>query len=172
LAGAVVSLAAEAPVVRDEIEDKRNLLIAEMLRYFGETRPALAARWAVAIVGLPTFTVRELAVRLQTLEAVASETNRELGAARAAVTKGQASAAFLLDRALASIEHLSEVAQAMTRQLEDLLRSHPPKRDTRAEIAREARLPDRKLPVAARRLSTDRSVTCVSPRSARGRRLP
>jgi hypothetical protein len=33
--------------VRDGIEDKRNLLVAEMLRYFGETRPALAVRWAV-----------------------------------------------------------------------------------------------------------------------------
>jgi hypothetical protein len=55
---------------------------------------------------------------------VANETNRELRAARAAVTKCQASAEFLLDRALASIEHLSEVAQAMTRQLDDLLRNH------------------------------------------------
>jgi hypothetical protein len=107
--------------VGNGIEDKRNLLIAEMLRYFGETRPALAARWAVAIVGLAPLALLELAGRLQTLEVVANETNRELRAARAAVTEGQASAEFLLDRALASIEHLSEVAQAMTRQLDDLL---------------------------------------------------
>jgi hypothetical protein len=111
--------------VRDGIKDKRNLLIAEMLRYFGETRPALAARWEVAVVGLPLLVLRELAGCLQTLEVVADETNRELRAARAAFAKGQASAELLLDRALASIEHLSEVAQAMTRQLDDLLGNHP-----------------------------------------------
>jgi hypothetical protein len=116
----------QGPVVRDGIEGKRTLLVAEMLRYFGETRHALAARWAVAIVGLPPLALREPAGRLLTLEVVANETNRELRAARAAVTKGQASAEFLLDRALASIEHLSEVAQAMTRQLDDLVRNHPP----------------------------------------------
>ena len=67
----------------------------------------------------------EVAGRLQTLRVVTNETKRELRAARAAVTKGQASAELLLDRALSSIEHLNEVAQAMTRQLDDLLRNHP-----------------------------------------------
>src|SRR5258707_14349202 len=105
--------------MRDEIEDKGNLLVAGMLRCFGETRPALAARWAVAIVGLAPLALRELAGRLQTLEVVANETNRELRAARAAVTEGQASAEFRLDRALASIAHHSEVAQALTRHLAD-----------------------------------------------------
>jgi hypothetical protein len=56
---------------------------------------------------------------------VINETNVELRAARAAVTKGQASAELLLDRALASIEHINEVAQAITRQLDDLVRNPP-----------------------------------------------
>jgi hypothetical protein len=107
--------------VDDGIEGKRNLLAEEILRYFGETCPALAARCEVAIVGLPPFVRREVAGRLQTLGAVTNETNRELRAASLAVTREQAPAEFLLDRALASIEHLSEVAQATTRRLDDLL---------------------------------------------------
>ena len=34
-----------APVVDDGIEGKRNLLAEETQRYFGETCPALTARW-------------------------------------------------------------------------------------------------------------------------------
>ena len=39
---------ADAEVIRR----KRDLLAAELKRYFGETCPALATRWEVAIVGL------------------------------------------------------------------------------------------------------------------------
>jgi hypothetical protein len=45
---------------------------------------------------------------LQTLRAVTNETNRELTAARVEVTQGQVPDEILLDRALASIEHLSD----------------------------------------------------------------
>ena len=121
MAGTVVSLAVGGPVVRDGLEGKRNLLAGEMLRYFGETCPALAARCEVAIVGLPPLARRELAGRLQTLGAVTNETNRELAAARAALANGQAPGALLLDRALASIEHLSEVAQAIKLRMDELL---------------------------------------------------
>jgi hypothetical protein len=111
--------------VRDGLKGKRNLLGVEMLLYFGGTCPTLAAHCEVAIVGLPPLALREVAERLQTLRVITNETNRELTAARAAVTKDQASAELLLDRALSSIEHLNEIAQAMTRQLDDLLRNHP-----------------------------------------------
>ena len=57
---------------------------------------------------------------LANVRAVTNEANRELEAACVAVIRGQAPAKFLLDRALASIEHLSEVAQATTRRLDDL----------------------------------------------------
>ena len=107
--------------MHDGIDGKRNLLAEEMLRYFGETCPALAARCEIAIVGLPPLARREAAGRLQTLGAITNETNRELAAARVAVTKRQAPAELLFDRALASIEHLSEVAQAMTRWMDELL---------------------------------------------------
>ena len=107
--------------MQNGIDGKRNLLAEEMLRYFGETCPALAARCEVAIVGLPPLARREVVGRLRTLRAVTNETNRELAASRVAVTKGHVPADLLLDRALASIEHLSEVAQATTRRLDDLL---------------------------------------------------
>jgi hypothetical protein len=94
-----------------------------MQRYFWETCPALAARCEVAILGLPSVARREVAGRLRTLGAFTNETNRELAAARVAVTRGQAPDEFLLDRALASIEHLSEVAQATTRRMDELLRT-------------------------------------------------
>jgi hypothetical protein len=92
-----------------------------MLRYFGETCPALAARCEVAIVGLPPLARREVVGRLRTLRAVTNETNRELAVSRVAVTTGQDPADLLLDRALASIEHLSEVAETMTLWMDELL---------------------------------------------------
>ena len=103
------------------IESKRKLFATELQRYFGETCPALVARWEAAIVGLAPPALRELAGRLQALEIVTDETNWELSAAQVAATEGQASTELLLDRALASMEHLNEVAQAMTRRLEELL---------------------------------------------------
>ena len=45
----------EHPVMHDGIDGKRNLLVEEMLRYFGETCPALAARCEIAIIGLPSL---------------------------------------------------------------------------------------------------------------------
>jgi len=107
--------------MHDVIDGKRNLLAEAMLSYFGETCPALAARCEVAIVGLPPLARREVAGRLQTLGAVTNETNQELAAARVAVTRGQTPDEFLLDRALASIERLSEVVQTMTRWMDELL---------------------------------------------------
>jgi hypothetical protein len=107
--------------MQKRIDGKRNLLAEEMLRYFGETCPALAARCEVAIVGLPPLARREVIGRLRTLRAVTSETNRELAASRVAVTTGQDPADLLLDRALASIEHLSEVAETMTLWMDELL---------------------------------------------------
>jgi hypothetical protein len=109
-------------IVDKPIDSKRNLLAEEMLSYFGETCPALAARCEVAIIGLPPLARRDVAERLLKLRAVTNEANRELTAARVTVATGQAPEESLLDRALASIEHLSEVAQATTRRMDELLR--------------------------------------------------
>lgn len=100
----------------NRIEDKRQLLMAELQRYFGETCPALAA----AIVGLAPGVLRELSGRLQTFGALMDETNRQLKAAQATAFENQESAETLLDRARASLEHLNEVAQSITRDLEEL----------------------------------------------------
>ena len=67
--------------------------------------------------------LRELAGRLQELEAVTNGTNRELKAAGLATAEGRESAEHLLNRALTLIDHLSEVAEDMTRRLDDLLKS-------------------------------------------------
>jgi hypothetical protein len=64
--------------------------------------------------------LRELAGRLQELEAVTNETNRELKAAGLATAEGRESAEHLLNRALALMDHLSEVAEDMTRRLDEL----------------------------------------------------
>jgi hypothetical protein len=120
MTGAVVASVTGDPVVQNGIEGKRYLLADEMLRYFGETCPALLARCEVAIVGLPLLARREVAGPLQALKSIANETSRELAAARVAVTRRQAPAELLLDRALASIEHLSEVALPTTRRMDEL----------------------------------------------------
>jgi hypothetical protein len=107
----------------EAIRRKHELLAAEMQRYFLETCPALTARWKTAIVGLAPPVLRELARRLQALEAVTNETNRELKASHLTAGEGRESTEHLLDRALASIEHLTEVAQAMMRRLDELLKA-------------------------------------------------
>jgi hypothetical protein len=105
----------------DGIERKRNLLAEAMQSYFFDACPALAARCQAAIVRLPPLALQEIARCLQTLMAVSNETNRRLGAGRVAVSRGEASTEQLLDHALASVEHLSEVAEAIMRRLDDLL---------------------------------------------------
>ena len=105
----------------DGIDGKRNLLVEEMLRYFGETCPALAARCQVAIVSLPPLARREVAGRLQTLITIANETNREIAATRVPATGDHASSELLFGHALAAIEHLSEIAQAIKLRMDELL---------------------------------------------------
>jgi hypothetical protein len=60
---------------------------------------------------------------LQELEAVTNETNRELKAAGLATAEGRESAEHLLNRALALMDHLSVVAEDMTRRLDELLKT-------------------------------------------------
>jgi hypothetical protein len=60
---------------------------------------------------------------LQALEAVTNETNRELKASYLATGEGRDSAEHLLDRALASMENLREVAEEMMRRLDELLKA-------------------------------------------------
>jgi len=144
--------------VHDGIEGKRNLLAEEMLRYFGETCPALAERCEVAIVALPPLARRELAGRLQTLGAATNETNRELSTVRVAVAKGQAPTGLLLDRALASIEHLSEIARTMTRWMDELLEAQSLRQRS------TSRSPIRLIsqPMQPLRILKRRAVTCSS----------
>jgi hypothetical protein len=106
-------------LMQHRIESKRHLLTNEMLLYIGETCPALAERCEIAIVELPPRDRREAAKCLQTLCSVSNETNRELAAARLAASKGHATIQ-LLDRALASIEHLRKITQTVTQRIDEL----------------------------------------------------
>jgi hypothetical protein len=100
------------------IETKRDLLASELQRYFGEICATLAARWGAAIVSLASPALRELAGRLQALVSATDETNHQLRAAQAAAFEDHQSAEVLLDRAIASVEHLSEIAQAIMERLD------------------------------------------------------
>ena len=106
----------------DRTKQKRDLLEGELQRYFGETCPALAARWQAAITGLAPPLLHELAGRLQELEAATKETNRQLRATlRPSSAKGAASTEPALDHALASLEHLEEIAGSIMQRLDKLL---------------------------------------------------
>jgi hypothetical protein len=111
--------------MQDWTEGQRNLLAEEMLRYFGETCPALAASCEAASGRLSRNARKEIVGHLQRLRAVTNETNRELAAARVAAIGDQdhASSDLLFRHALASIEHLSEIAQAVAQRMDELMRA-------------------------------------------------
>jgi hypothetical protein len=99
---------------------KQELLETELRRYFGEKCPALVARWQAAITGLAPPFLRELNARLRELDEVTQETNRQLQVALRPVSGG-VSTAPVIDQALASLEHLNEIADSMMRRLDELL---------------------------------------------------
>jgi hypothetical protein len=107
----------------EAIRRKRELLAAELYAYFWHTNKELTARWTEAMLRLSPAGLRDLAVELRELETVTDQTNLELEAAHRAAAEGCEPTESLLDRALASIEHLSEIAEAMTRRLDGLLKT-------------------------------------------------
>ena len=67
--------------------------------------------------------LQDLAVEIKNLEAVTNWANQQLSAAaRAGASAGGMPPEDLLDRALASMGHLSEAADTMTRLLDELLK--------------------------------------------------
>ena len=94
-----------------------------MHHYFWDNCPELAARWKKAMLGLPPSVLRELAGLLQKLEDFTDQTNLALRGAHDARVEDRGYAEELLDQALASLEHLGEVAEAMTRRLDELLKA-------------------------------------------------
>jgi len=106
----------------EAIQRKRERLAAETNDYFWHTCPELTARWKQAMFTLPPSVLRDLAVEIRHLENVTSRANQELRAALGAITDGRP-VEDLLDRALASMESLSEAADKMTRLLDELLKT-------------------------------------------------
>jgi hypothetical protein len=102
---------------------KRERLAAETYEYFWNVCPELTARWKRAMLTLAPSVLRDLAVEIKRLGAVTNAANQQLHAAHLVIIAGSEPAEDLLDRALASMEHLSEAADTMTRLLDELLKA-------------------------------------------------
>ena len=104
----------------ETIQRKRERLIVEMHEYFWNVCPELTARWKQAMLTLPPSVLQDLTVEIKNLEAVTKWANQQL---HAALGVGNDPDEDLLDRALASMENLSEAADTMMRLLGELLES-------------------------------------------------
>jgi hypothetical protein len=102
------------------IRRKHDLLAIAMYYYFWHTGAELTARWTKAMLGLPPSVLRELAGRFQELEAVTNESNRELKAAGLATAEGSRIRRTPPQSRSHPVDHLSEVAEDMTRRLDEL----------------------------------------------------
>jgi hypothetical protein len=110
----------------DAIQRKRERLAAETHEYFWNVCPELTAQWKQAMFTLPPSVLRDLAVEIQHLEAVTNAANQQLNAAaHPGAVGGGEPVEGLLDRALASMERLSEAADTMRRLLDELLKTLP-----------------------------------------------
>jgi len=99
---------------------KRELLLGELQRYFGETGPVLLVTWRAASSGLAPPFRRELQSRLRKVSEMTREINRQLVAALSPMTEGT-SAETAIDQALKSLEHLEKVANSTIKHLKELL---------------------------------------------------
>jgi hypothetical protein len=90
-------------------------------RLFRRNSSDLIARFLQAKLWLPEPVLRERADQLSAIETATIRTNLELKAARLEAVEGRESAGRLLERALASVERLNEVATAITGRLDELL---------------------------------------------------
>ena len=106
----------------EAIQRKRERLTAETHEYFWNVCPELTARWKEAMLRLPSSVLSDLVIELQGLEFVTKRTNLELSNASVGGMDGDVPVEDLLDRALASMEHLREAADTMTRLLDELLK--------------------------------------------------
>ena len=107
-------------MMADTIENKREILVAMTRDYLAKTLPAITMRWKATTGSLHASMSRELTGCMQALVAITNEANRELGDAHCAASEGHMSAEPLLDHAIASLEHLNEIAEAMARRLDEV----------------------------------------------------
>jgi hypothetical protein len=96
---------------------------SETHEYFWNVCPELTARWKRAMLTLSPAVLQDLGTKVQHLEAVTNTANRYLHAAHVEDEAGDVPVEDLLDRALASMERLSEAADTMTRLLDELLQT-------------------------------------------------
>jgi hypothetical protein len=106
----------------EAIQRKRERLAAETHEYFWNVCRELTARWKQAMLTLSPSVLQDLGVEVQHLEAVTKTANRYLHSAHVEAEAGDVPVEDLLDRALASMELLSEAADTMTRLLDELLK--------------------------------------------------
>ena len=105
----------------EEIQRKRERLADETHDYFWNVCPELTVRWKQAMLTLSPSVLRDLAVELRGLELVTNRASQELSKAQLGAEAGEVPVEELLDRALASMEHLREAVDTMTRLLDELL---------------------------------------------------
>src|SRR5436305_662674 len=103
----------------EAIQRKRERLAAEKHVYFWNVCPELTERWKQAMLTLSPSILQDLGVEAHHLEAVTNTANRYLHAAHEEAEAGQVPVEDLLDRALASMEHLREAVETMTRLLDE-----------------------------------------------------
>ena len=108
-------------VDEEAIQRKRERLAAETHEYFWNVCPELTTRWKQAMLTLPPSVLRDVAVELRGLELATNRASQELSKAHVGAEAGKVPVEELLDRALASMEHLREAVDTMTRLLDELL---------------------------------------------------
>ena len=106
----------------EAIQRKRERLAAETHEYFWNVCPELTARWKDAMLRLAPSVLKDLAIELQGLGVVTRRASEELRKAHIGAAAGDVPIEDLLDRALASMEHLREAAGTMTQLLDELLK--------------------------------------------------
>ena len=98
-------------------------LAAETRDYSAATAQISSQGFYKQSSGCPSLVLRELADQLSAIETATIRTNLELKAARLEAVEGRESAGRVLERVLASVERLNEVATAITRRLDELLKA-------------------------------------------------
>ena len=108
-------------VDEEAIQRKRERLEAETHEYFWNVCPELTTRWKEAMLTLSPSVLQDLAVELRGLELATNRASQALGPGHVEAEAGKVPVEELLDRALASMEHLHEAVDTMIRLLDELL---------------------------------------------------
>ena len=103
---------------------RRDLLVAQMSRYVGGKNPDIATRLSRALVSSRPSVLRDLIDDLQSLEELNVKANEKLRAAYT-LRAGDTNAAQMMDKLIASLKQVNDIADAIADRLRDLLTRQP-----------------------------------------------